>query len=65
MMVEGILIDYARPCMMAEKALKNAHDAMLDRDYDVALGESLAAIAEAKMMYNSIKHQMEVDRGLC
>jgi hypothetical protein len=30
------MIDYAYPTMMAEKALKDLHDAMLDRRYDAA-----------------------------
>ena len=35
--VEGkLMIDYAYPCMMAEKALKELHSAMLDREFGVA-----------------------------
>jgi glutamate 5-kinase len=30
------MIDYAYPTMMAEKALKDLHDAMLSRRYDAA-----------------------------
>ena len=30
------MIDYAYPTMMAERALKQLHDAMLERKYDAA-----------------------------
>jgi hypothetical protein len=58
------MIDYANPCMMAENALENAHQAMLEKDYDVAIGEALSAIAETKLMINSIKHMKEQDNAL-
>jgi hypothetical protein len=58
------MIDYARPCMMAELALKKVHEAMLGKDYDVAIGEALNAIAETKLMINSIKHMMEQDNAI-
>ena len=43
------LVDYAYPCMMAEKALRELHDAMLRKDYDVALEQALITMAEAKL----------------
>lgn len=58
------MIDYARPCMMAETALKNAHNAMLEKDYDEAIGEALVAIAETKLMINSIKDMKEREHAL-
>ena len=48
------MIDYARPTMMAEKALKDLHNAMLMRKYDEALEFALIAIAETRMAYNAI-----------
>ena len=48
------MIDYARPTMMAEKALKELHDAMLMKQYDQALEFALIAIAETRMAYNAI-----------
>lgn len=48
------MIDYARPTMMAEKALKDLHDAMLMKQYDQALEFALIAIAETRMAYNAI-----------
>ena len=58
------IIDYAYPCMMAERGLKKAHDAMLENDYDAAIEHTVAAIAEAKMMYNSIKIMQEKSNAL-
>lgn len=59
------VVDYAYPCMMAEQALKNTHAAMLDNEYDVAIGEALNAIAEAKLMINAIKDMKEKNDALC
>ena len=59
-----LMVDYAYPCMMAERALKKAHDAMLENDYDVAIEHTIAAITEAKMMYNSIKIMQEKNNAL-
>ena len=53
------VMDYALPCMMAENALKKAHNAMLDKNYDEAMGETLTAIAEARLMYNAIRYMKE------
>lgn len=53
------IVDYAYPCMMAEKALKNLHDAMLRRDYEVALECALVAMTEARLTYNAIRHEKE------
>jgi hypothetical protein len=49
------MIDYAYPCMMAEKALEALHEAMLANDYEKAIEEGLAAIAETKLCLNAIK----------
>ena len=54
-----VVVDYAYPCMMAEKALRNLHNAMLRKDYDDALEQALIAMAEAKLAYNAIRHEKE------
>ena len=54
------MIDYAYPCMMAENALKKAHDAVLDNDLDAAIIEALVAMSEAKLMLNALRHMKEV-----
>lgn len=58
----SVLIDYAHPCMMAERALKDLHDAMLMKKYDEAIEHGLRALAEVKLTINSIKHVQEQER---
>ena len=53
------IVDYAYPCMMAENALRKAHHAMLEQDYDVAIGETLNAITEARIMIHAINDMKE------
>ena len=58
------MIDYAYPCMMAENALKKLHDAMLMKKYDDAIEQGIIALAETKMIINSIRHMKEQENGL-
>ena len=44
--------DYAYPCMMAERAVKNVYELMLKNDPDAALKECNKAITE---IYNLIE----------
>lgn len=39
----GMLKDYAHPTIMAERALKELHDAVLDKNYEKALEKSREA----------------------
>ena len=55
----NLMIDYAYPCMMAEKALKEAHHAMLERQYDEAIEKALTAMAETKLMITAIRYMKE------
>jgi hypothetical protein len=48
------MIDYAYPCMMAEKALKSLHEAMLSNAHDRATEHGLQAIAETNICLNAI-----------
>lgn len=50
-----VIIDYAYPCMMAEKALRITHDAMLRGDFDTALAALTQVMVEAKIAINSVK----------
>mgnify|MGYP007062763086 CR=1 FL=1 len=59
-----LMIDYAYPCMMAEKDLKQAHEHMLDREYDKAIEAALGAIAETKLMINAINDMKERSNAL-
>jgi hypothetical protein len=55
-----MMIDYAYPCMMAEKALKKAHDKVLANDLEAAIAEALIAMAESKLMFNALRHMQQV-----
>jgi len=57
--MDSVIVDYAYPCMMAERALKELHNKMLERDYDAALEQALVAMAETKLTYHAIRHEME------
>lgn len=53
------MIDYAHPTMMAERALKDLHDAMLRRRYEDALDAAYRALAETRLAIQAIRHTME------
>lgn len=53
------MIDYARPCMNAEKALKDAHWAVLDNKLDLAIKLTLEALVEVSKMHSALVHQVE------
>jgi hypothetical protein len=58
-MSKDILIDYAYPMMMAERKLKDAHDAFLEKDYDVGIERLIEVAAEVKLALTSAKHMKE------
>jgi hypothetical protein len=58
------MIDYARPTMLAENALRDLHNAMLERRYDDALEFALQALAETKLAYHAIVVMKENDLHL-
>lgn len=47
--------DYAYPCMMAEKALKNAYNLMLEGKKDQAIAECITAIHEIEDIITAIQ----------
>jgi hypothetical protein len=53
------MIDYSYPTMMAEKALRELHHAMLRRDYDSALEYAVAAAAECRLASIAIRDMAE------
>ncbi len=53
------IVDYAYPCMMAEKALKQLHDAVLEKNYEPAVELALVAIAETRLTYLSLVQMKE------
>jgi len=50
------MIDYAYPCMMAEKALKDLHNAAIEGRLDDAAEHALEAITEARLAYQALQH---------
>lgn len=58
------VIDYAHPCMMAERALKDAHLAVLSHDYDRALQECQNAITESRIMALTLTVMKEKANGI-
>jgi hypothetical protein len=54
-----MLIDYAYPCMQAEKALKDTHNAMLRNDHQEALQRASDCIGHVEAMLFAITHMME------
>lgn len=58
------MIDYAHPCMMAEKALKELHNAMLEQDYARAMKAGMDAMVEVRMTMNAVNHMKEQSNAL-
>lgn len=50
------MIDYAYPCMMAEKALKDLHNAAIEGRLEDALEHALEAITQARLTYQALSH---------
>jgi hypothetical protein len=57
------IIDYAMPCMNAERELKELHEQMLRNNYEFALQHAKNAMAECKLIQTAIKHMMEQGKG--
>ena len=53
------IIDYAKPCMNAEKALKDAHNAVLDGNLELAMTKTMDAIINARLMYGALRLMKE------
>jgi hypothetical protein len=62
-MKQDVLIDYAAPCIQAERALRDLHEAMLMRNYEQAIHFALQALVETKLTLNAIKHEQEKYAG--
>jgi hypothetical protein len=58
MKVEEI-IDYALPCMLAEKELKEAHQLMLQNKYQEAMESGVKAIDHIHHMLYAIENRLE------
>lgn len=49
------IVDYAKPCMDAEKALKDAHNAVLENDLELAMTKAMDAVIHARLMYVALR----------
>ena len=58
------IVDYAYPCMMAEKGLRKVHDAMLCKDFDTAIEAAIQALVDTKLMVNAIKDMKDMQENL-
>ena len=47
--------------MEAEKALKDAHDAVLDGKFDEAMTKTMDALVSVRLMYGALRHMKERD----
>lgn len=58
------IIDYAMPCMMAERSLKRAHDHVLGGNYDEAITAAMQAAAESRLLVVALKEMKEREYAL-
>jgi hypothetical protein len=56
------VVDYSYPMLMAHKALKNAHDAILKDELLTAAEHLMVAMAEVKLTLNAVKSMQESAR---
>lgn len=53
------IVDYALPCMNAERQIKKLHEAMLTGKYDDAMEAANQCIADMRMVYIAIVDERE------
>jgi len=58
-----VIIDYAKPCMDAEKALRDAHNAVLEQNLELAMTRTMDAVISARLMYGSLRDMKEKQGG--
>ena len=61
-MTTEVIVDYAKPCMDAEKALKDAHDAVLNGKLELAMTKAMDAVICARLMHGALRHMKEKQR---
>jgi len=54
-----VIIDYAKPCMDAEKALRDAHNAVLEQNLDLAMTKAMDAVICARLLYGALHHMKD------
>lgn len=58
------IVDYAMPCMLAERFLKDAHDHALAKDYDAAIDAAMQAAAESRLLAVALGDMKERENAL-
>lgn len=53
------MIDYSYPCMMAEKALRDLHNAALENNLEAAKEAALEAVVQARATYTALEHMRQ------
>lgn len=53
------MIDYAYPCMMAEKALRDLYNAAIEGRLEDAQELALEVATQARMAYVALEHQRD------
>lgn len=53
------MIDYSYPAMMAERAMKDLHNAALENDFDAAIEHGLNALTEMRLTINALRDMKE------
>lgn len=53
------IIDYAKPCMDAERALKDAHNAVLEGKMELAMTKTMDALVNVRLMHGALRHMKE------
>jgi hypothetical protein len=56
------VIDYAMPTMMAEKALKELHNAALNKEFDKAIEFALEAAVQCRMANAALRQMQKEER---
>lgn len=54
-----MMIDYAYPTILAERALNELHRAMLKRDYETAMEQALEAATQCRIISAAIRDMAE------
>jgi len=54
-----VIVDYAKPCMDAEKALRDAHNAVLEQDLELAMTKAMDAVICARLLYGALRHMKD------
>ena len=57
-----MIIDYAYPTMMAERALNELHRAMLKRDYNTAMEQALEAATQCRIISVTLREMAEKEQ---